>query len=96
MLYQKKPKIILFLIKKIIFFSASLFAKSKNPMLSHLYADIIEEEGGGGKAGGKKKGGSMQTISAIHRVSFFTSYIKLRCNRRELRSIQLITSPPHS
>jgi len=38
-------------------------------MLSHLYADILEEEGG--KAGGKKKGGgSMQTISATHRVSF--------------------------
>jgi len=40
-------------------------------MLAHLYADVIEEEGGGtGKAGAKKKGGSMQTISATHRVSF--------------------------
>jgi hypothetical protein len=38
-------------------------------MLAHLYADVIEEEGGG-KAGVKKKGGSMQTISATHRVSF--------------------------
>jgi hypothetical protein len=40
-------------------------------MLAHLYADVIEEEGGGGggKAGAKKKGGSMQTISATHRVS---------------------------
>jgi hypothetical protein len=50
------------------FFSATLFAKSKSAMLSHLYADVIEEEGGG-KAGAKKKGGSMQTISATHRVS---------------------------
>ena len=40
-------------------------------MLSHLFADVIEEEGGGGggKSGAKKKGGSMQTISATHRVS---------------------------
>ena len=38
-------------------------------MLSHLYADVAEEEGGGSKAGVKKKGGSMQTISATHRVS---------------------------
>jgi hypothetical protein len=38
-------------------------------MLSHIFADVIEEEGGG-KAGAKKKGGSMQTISATHRVSF--------------------------
>ena len=38
-------------------------------MLAHLYADVLEEEGGGGKAGAKKKGGSMQTISATHRVS---------------------------
>jgi len=45
---------------------ATLFAKSKNPMLSHLYADVVEEEGSG-KAGVKKKGGSMQTISATHR-----------------------------
>ncbi|CAF1208717.1 unnamed protein product [Adineta steineri] len=44
---------------------ATLFAKSKNAMLAHLYADIIEEEGA--KSGGKKKGGSMQTISATHR-----------------------------
>ncbi|CAF1505779.1 unnamed protein product, partial [Adineta steineri] len=44
---------------------ATLFAKSKNPMLSHLYADVVEEEGG--RAGAKKKGGSMQTISATHR-----------------------------
>ncbi|CAF1238599.1 unnamed protein product [Rotaria sordida] len=47
---------------------ALLFAKSKNAMLTTLYADVAEEEGGGGsKAGGKKKGGSMQTISATHR-----------------------------
>ncbi|CAF0731333.1 unnamed protein product [Adineta steineri] len=47
---------------------ATLFAKSKNAMLAHLYADVIEEEGAG-KAGAKKKGGSMQTISATHRES---------------------------
>ncbi|CAF3330941.1 unnamed protein product [Rotaria sp. Silwood1] len=50
---------------------ALLFAKSKNAMLSTLFADVAEEEGGGGAAGGKtgfkKKGGSMQTISATHR-----------------------------
>jgi len=45
---------------------ASLFAKSRNTMLNHLYADVIEEEGAG-KTGVKKKGGSMQTISATHR-----------------------------
>jgi myosin heavy chain 6/7 len=45
---------------------ATLFAKSKNPMLGHLYADVVEEEGSG-KTGVKKKGGSMQTISATHR-----------------------------
>ncbi len=51
------------------FFSATLFSKSKNVLLSHLFADVAEEEGGG-KGGGKKKGGgSMQTISATHRVS---------------------------
>ncbi len=50
-------------------FSAGLFAKSKNNLLCHLFADAIEEEGGN-KGGGKKKGGgSMQTISATHRVS---------------------------
>jgi hypothetical protein len=40
-------------------------------LLSHLFADAVEEEGGGkGGGGGKKKaGGSMQTISATHRVS---------------------------
>jgi hypothetical protein len=42
-------------------------------MLAHLYADVIEEEGTG-KAGAKKKGGSMQTISATHRVSFSSSF----------------------
>ena len=49
---------------------AALFAKSKNVMLSHLFADAIEEEGAGAKGGGGKKkgGGSMQTISATHRV----------------------------
>ena len=36
-------------------------------MLGHLYADVVEEDGAG-KAGVKKKGGSMQTISATHRV----------------------------
>ncbi|CAF1187579.1 unnamed protein product [Rotaria sp. Silwood1] len=48
---------------------AGLFAKSKNLMLSHLFADLIEDEGASSKAaGGKKKGGgSMQTISATHR-----------------------------
>ncbi|CAF3425009.1 unnamed protein product [Rotaria sp. Silwood1] len=47
---------------------ATLFAKSKNAMLSNLFADVVEEEGsGGGRAGVKKKGGSMQTISATHR-----------------------------
>ena len=42
-------------------------------MLSHLFADVVQEEGnrGGAKAGVKKKGGSMQTISATHRVSYF-------------------------
>ncbi|CAF4353109.1 unnamed protein product, partial [Rotaria sp. Silwood2] len=46
---------------------ATLFAKSKNALLSILFADVIEEEGAG-KGGGKKKGGgSMQTISATHR-----------------------------
>ncbi|CAF3438202.1 unnamed protein product [Rotaria sp. Silwood1] len=48
---------------------ATLFAKSKNAMLSNLFADVVEEEGsGGGRAGVKKKGGSMQTISATHRT----------------------------
>ena len=53
-------------------FSASLFAKSKNVLLSHLFADVVEEEGANNKAGGGKKkgGGSMQTISATHRVNF--------------------------
>ncbi|CAF2365471.1 unnamed protein product [Rotaria sp. Silwood2] len=46
---------------------ALLFAKSKNAMLSTLFADVAEEEGGSGKTGLKKKGGSMQTISATHR-----------------------------
>jgi len=45
---------------------AQLFAKSKNAMLCHLYADVAEEEGSS-KVGIKKKGGSMQTISATHR-----------------------------
>ena len=50
-------------------YSATLFAKSKNVLLCHLFADVVEEEGAG-KGGGKKKGGgSMQTISATHRVS---------------------------
>jgi len=45
-------------------------------MLSHLFADVIEEEAAGGKGGGGKKkgGGSMQTISAVHRVSFLFSF----------------------
>ena len=52
-------------------FSAGLFAKSKNPLLALLFADIVEEEGAGKGGGGKKKGGgSMQTISAVHRVCF--------------------------
>ncbi|UJR20568.1 hypothetical protein I4U23_023694 [Adineta vaga] len=49
---------------------ATLFAKSKNVLLCHLFADIFEEEGGANKGagGGKKKGGgSMQTISNTHR-----------------------------
>ncbi len=41
-------------------------------MLSHLFADVVEDEGGStARAGAKKKGGSMQTISATHRVSFY-------------------------
>jgi len=58
---------------KKIFFSAGLFAKSKNVMLSHLFADVGEDEGASSKGGGGKKkgGGSMQTISATHRVSIF-------------------------
>ncbi|CAF5165837.1 unnamed protein product, partial [Rotaria magnacalcarata] len=47
---------------------AQLFGKSKNVLLSHLYADALEEEGGKGGGGKKKGGGSMQTISATHRV----------------------------
>jgi hypothetical protein len=46
-------------------------------MLAHLYADVIEEEGAG-KAGAKKKGGSMQTISATHRVSIFIFFFSPR------------------
>ncbi|CAF1345312.1 unnamed protein product [Rotaria magnacalcarata] len=46
---------------------ATLFAKSKNSLLTHLFADVIEEEGGKGGGGKKKGGGSMQTISATHR-----------------------------
>ncbi|UJR08396.1 hypothetical protein I4U23_012667 [Adineta vaga] len=46
---------------------ASLFAKSKNVMLCHLFADVLEEEGSKGGGGKKKGGGSMQTISATHR-----------------------------
>jgi len=53
-------------------------------MLAHLYADVIEEEGGG-KAGAKKKGGSMQTISATHRVShclcFYVNKTSFQSNR---------------
>ena len=67
-----------------VFYSATLFAKSKNPMLAHLYADVIEEEGGG-KAGAKKQGGSMQTISATHRVShclcFYVNKTTFQSNR---------------
>ena len=44
-------------------------------MLNHLYADVVEEEGSG-KTGGKKKGGSMQTISATHRVSLSAHCIR--------------------
>jgi hypothetical protein len=44
-------------------------------MLCHLYADVVEEEGSGSKTGVKKKGGSMQTISATHRVSFIILYL---------------------
>lgn len=54
-----------------IHFSAGLFAKSKNALLTLLFADIVEEEGASKGGGGKKKGGgSMQTISAVHRVCF--------------------------
>ncbi len=57
--------------------SATLFAKSKNVMLSNLFADVVEEEGAGAKGGGKKKGGgSMQTISATHRVRFHFSHFQ--------------------
>jgi hypothetical protein len=61
-----------------LFFSATLFAKSKNVMLSHLYADVIEEEGSG-KAGAKKKGGSLQTISAAHRVRIVSLFVDAHC-----------------
>jgi len=66
-------KKIIFLTRNVLFYSsASLFARSKSEMLCHLYADVLEEEGGtsAAKTGVKKKGGSMQTISATHRVSF--------------------------
>ena len=39
----------------LVFFSATLFAKSKNVMLSILFADAVEEEGGGGGKAGTKK-----------------------------------------
>jgi hypothetical protein len=45
-------------------------------MLAHLYADVVEEEGS--KGGGKKKGGSMQTISATHRVNFHFNNFSIR------------------
>ena len=45
-------------------------------MLSHLYADAAEDDGpSSAKAGVKKKGGSMQTISATHRVCFHLSSV---------------------
>lgn len=38
-------------------------------MLSRLFADVVEDESASKAAGGRKKGGgSMQTISATHRV----------------------------
>ena len=37
-------------------------------MLSHLFADAVEEDSGKSSGGKKKGGGSMQTISATHRV----------------------------
>ncbi|CAF1548069.1 unnamed protein product, partial [Rotaria sordida] len=46
---------------------AILFAKSKNALLSILFADAVEEEGASKASGKKKGGGSMQTISATHR-----------------------------
>ncbi|CAF0997372.1 unnamed protein product [Adineta steineri] len=46
---------------------ATLFAKSKNSLLSHLYQDVLEAEDGKGGGGKKKGGGSMQTISSVHR-----------------------------
>ena len=52
-------------------------------MLAHLYADVLEEEGGGGKAGAKKKGGSMQTISATHRVSKSLDFKRLSLMSRK-------------
>ncbi len=67
-MFEESNTRIIYLIK-MIFFSATLFGKSKNAMLNHLFADVAEEEGGSAKTGVKKKGGSMQTISAIHRVS---------------------------
>lgn len=53
-----------------MFCSATLFAKSKNALLTLLFSDIVEEEAAASKGGGggkKKGGGSMQTISATHR-----------------------------
>ena len=56
-------------------------------MLSHLYADVVEEEGSGSKGGGKKKGGSMQTISATHRVSIRIQNIVTSIFRKNTNTI---------
>jgi len=57
-------------------------------MLSHLYADVVEEEGSS-KGGGKKKGGSMQTISATHRVSFRFNHLSILTDMKAGRRTSL-------
>ena len=58
-------------------------------MLCHLYADVVEEEGAGAKAGAKKKGGSMQTISATHRVSSCSSSVHVNGREERERMVDL-------
>ncbi|CAM4808905.1 unnamed protein product [Rotaria magnacalcarata] len=57
---------------------AQLFGKSKNVLLSHLFADALEEEGSKGGGGKKKGGGSMQTISATHREQLNKLMVNLK------------------